>query len=128
MASQPSPNEVEKLRDEAARWKQLYEEQLRKNQILERRLRGEVVEEHKPTGSNSQRRTKSQFTQAKGIKEADPPSKVDSEKDRVKNKLRLACSQNDASLLREAISEAERLGMPEVEYARKKLATISSYG
>lgn len=114
MASQNTASEIEKLREEAARWKQLYEEQLRKTQALERRLRGE---EEKP---QLQRRAKSNLTQPR-----DPPQKTETEKDRVKNKLRLACSQNDAALLREAIGEAERLGMPEVEYARKKLAALS---
>lgn len=114
MAAQATNSEQEKLREEAARWKQLYEEQVRKTQALERRLRGE---EEKP---QPQRRTKSSLQQPH-----DQPSKADTEKERVKNKLRLACSQNDAGLLREAIGEAERLGMPEVEYARKKLAMLA---
>jgi hypothetical protein len=114
MASQSTNSELEKLREEAARWKLLYEEQVRKTQTLERRLRGE---EEKP---QPQRRAKSSLQQPH-----EQPSKAETEKDRVKNKLRLACSQNDAALLREAISEAERLGMPEVEYARKKLAMLA---
>jgi hypothetical protein len=114
MAAPATASELEKLHEEVSRWKQLYEEQLRKNQALERRLRGE---EEKP---QAQRRTKSSLQQPRN-----PPTKAETEKDRVKNKLRLACSQNDAGLLQEAIGEAERLGMPEVEYARKKLATIS---
>ena len=120
MAALLPPSEVEKLREEVAHWKALYEEQLRKTQTLERRLRGETIEEQKPAAPN-QRRQK-----AAKARESELMSKADGERDRVKNKLRLACSQNDASLLREAIAEAERLGMPEVEYARKKLATISS--
>lgn len=114
MAAPTTASELEKLHEEVTRWKQLYEEQLRKNQGLERRLRGE---EEKP---QAQRRTKSTLQQPRN-----PPSKTETEKDRVKNKLRLACSQNDVALLREAIGDAERLGMPEVEYARKKLEMLS---
>lgn len=121
MAAQSQSPELEKLREEVAHWKAMYEEQLRKTQTLERRLRGET-EEQKPLTPN-QRRVKSNQSKPK---ETEPAVKQDTERERVKNKLRLACSQNDASLLQEAIAEAERLGMPEVDYARKKLATIST--
>ena len=48
----------------------------------------------------------------------------DSERDKIKNKLRLACSQNDIGMLQESIRDAERLGMAEAEYARRKLDTL----
>mmetsp|Transcript_147 Transcript_147/g.271 ORF Transcript_147/g.271 Transcript_147/m.271 type:complete len:83 (-) Transcript_147:523-771(-) len=45
-------------------------------------------------------------------------------REEVKNRLRLACSQNNKKLLQEAVNQAEALGMPEVNYAKRKLQTL----
>ena len=103
---------MEDLLSELEKWKNLYYEELEKNQHLERQLRA---------------RPRS-LPQSPGPAKPVPPVPElgDPQREAIKTKLRLACSQNDRVLLEISIREAEALGMPEAEYARRKLNSLSS--
>ena len=102
---------IEQLRKEAEYWKNLYNLQVNKNKQLEQQL-GIMPE---PAGP----------PQSKDPPPAEPVSSGEPNREEIKNKLRLACSRNDITLLQEAIKEAEALGMEEAQYARRKLNSLS---
>jgi hypothetical protein len=114
--SSNTSQELERLRKEVEYWKNLYNQQLAHNKELERRLKGK--EERK----TPQAKPKNKPTEAKkSYKRKDEP-----DREAVLTKLRLACANNDRQLLIQAIADAERLEMPEVEHAKEKLNRLSS--
>ena len=109
---------IEQLRKEVDHWKTLYNQQLAKTRQLEQQLgkRSAPNKQSSPQPANPPPPATHPPPQ--------PAKKEDPERENILTKLRLACSQNDQALLEEAISEAEALGMEEVQYARRKLDSL----
>ena len=117
----------EELLAEIEKWKGLYYQELNKTKQLERELgqRQNGRPQEKPQQKRSQHQRPAP-RQHEGRQQAPPQAAPpeDTDREAVKNKLRLACSQNDRAMLQQTIREAERLGMPEVEYAKRKLNSL----
>ena len=114
--SSNTSQELERLRKEVEYWKNLYNQQLAQNKELERRLKGKEERKSPPI------KPKTKPTEVKkSYKRKDEP-----DRDAVLNRLRMACANNDRQLLTQAIADAEKLEMPEVEHAKEKLNRLSS--
>ncbi|CAG9321384.1 unnamed protein product [Blepharisma stoltei] len=121
-----SEEEIVRLQQEVEHWKSLYFQSLQRTQELEAQL-GISPKEYKPPGHerpHSNRQEDHKSSQTKNKQGPKYIKKQDHQLDHIKNKLRLACSNNDKALLEEAIKEAELAGMSDIDHAKRKLASL----
>ncbi|CAG9332338.1 unnamed protein product [Blepharisma stoltei] len=136
-----SEEEINRLRKEVDHWKSLYFQSLQRNQDLEAQL-GTGYKERKPPSherpypsrqEDRRQEDRRQEDRRQEDRRSSPPKnktgpkyikKQDHQLDQIKNKLRLACSNNDKALLIEAINEAEEAGMNDIDHAKRKLNSL----